>query len=565
MKEVKVAKELKQTLLEEKRALQLVRDTIVLREARAIQVSIEAAEKLGLGDSSDVLEGKKVISRINDERVLRDQVVAAVRKRDRGDLSAVLAKAFEMDLDIEEVWEAQALLSRIIEEQNCLEHLRAAIDSKSIEGLGAWLAKSTELGITSEDIVIARRLNESLLAHLACKNGLKVAIQSRDILVLRNAITKAGSVSLPETIEEYKEAVDLFDLLTKQNNVLTSLNMAVKMKFISDIKEQLELAGCLGMTSETFKEIEAANKVLKFLHDEEDVINELKKAVTLKEEASLRAAISSAETLGLSFSSPCLIEAMNCLAVIGNRGKMHNRLISCMNKDDVSPADLESIIKEASTCDGHEDLEEDIKNAKSKLEKLSLEGALMDKLLAAVNMGDVDAVSDLLTSSKDISVTNIKYTSIVERANSLLDSRNIYDKTRRAVSISVANKNLEAVKDTLSTSGITMDKLDAATVQKIKQLEKEVEISAAIEAKILIKDLTALEELVSSAKALQIDNAKVQEGRIICARVKAIDVIKEKLKRAVSERNLSNLSHALEEATSMALSENEMEQAKMMR
>jgi myosin heavy subunit len=189
------ARALQVRLAEERRIKNLLDMGIRNRDLSGLRAAVQAAASMHPPLESPLIpEAQSLIARLEEELRLKAQLTIAINTRNKDQIVYLLAKAYDLDLDCDEVRQAAALKARIDEEEEAVEMLRQAIQDRNVQTLTAFIAKCQELGLDIPEVEQGRKVLQRVQAELAAKAALAAAIHDRVLEALLAALEKAHGI-----------------------------------------------------------------------------------------------------------------------------------------------------------------------------------------------------------------------------------------------------------------------------------------------------------------------------------------------------------------------------------
>ena len=323
-KEIDAAKEVLGKLGEQSEALLRLSEALKVADIDAIDEELAALTKMGLGDEEEVLKARDDKKRIVKQNKCAAALGAAIEKRRKEEVKALLAEAEELNVRVrfEEVITKGARLLEVMDvEANLGKALEKCVAADDEEELDATAAKALAACPDSDEIeakIAAAR--EALKKRQAFVRKLVDAMDADpvDKEALQALIDEAGELKIRGAKVDAAVALLNRDRAQKEGKKL--LKKAMKGTDEKALAEAIERAIQVGFAGE---ELDTAKTKCKQLSEEKELSGDVRaamKALTVKADSKngvsksdvepLDKAIAEARAKGLSDDSPFLVQAI---------------------------------------------------------------------------------------------------------------------------------------------------------------------------------------------------------------------------------------------------------------
>jgi myosin heavy subunit len=275
LKVVQKAKMLLIRIQEEKRVVQLLDHAISIRDINALKSALTVHSQMSPPfDTPLATEAKKLLVRLEEELILKTELIKAIAARERGKLVELLARAEKLQSDCNEVHQARALVARLDKEAELLVKLKDAMARESLDDLNALFSEFKSFGMESlypKELAAAYEVKTVLIqreaareeekkrreaeeerqrkaleaieakrnAHIASsKAALQTAIAAKDVDKLNRALQDAiqSNVQVPE-VEEARAVLTALKKLAEMRSQLQAALDVLRVKSETGLQE----------------------------------------------------------------------------------------------------------------------------------------------------------------------------------------------------------------------------------------------------------------------------------------------------------------------------------------
>jgi len=440
-------------------------------DAGRIEAALKAAAELKIKDDNPaVVKARGVAERLAAEAKAQAGLAEAVKAGSAGALSAAIAVANELGLDVPELAQANAALEKLGAQSAGLSELNAAAAAGDPEALVAAIEKVEGMGMGDDPAVAsAKSVLERLRQEDAAAAALeKAAGDGAELAALRAAFAEADKFNLAKRHGAVVEAARAtLAKLEAQEGVEAQIAAAVKASDLASLEAALATADAEGMASAAIEEGRAQQGRLK---ECAELTTKLAAALEAGDEEQLAELVARATELGLE-----------------NGETRQARVI--VNRDQVI-GEVKAAIAEASAAGDlaglNEAMErvielgiegEDIDAARELQEKLEAEKEMAAGVLAAIKSAQVKAQAASGLTAADVEVMQaaideaaaaglaedaaamVKGREVLERMNGFLEMQatftNLMEDDAAAEALSIRElKEMLSRADDLDMSGV---------------------------------------------------------------------------------------------------------------
>eukprot|EP00604_Paraphysomonas_vestita_P003308 CAMPEP_0174820198 /NCGR_PEP_ID=MMETSP1107-20130205/3882_1 /TAXON_ID=36770 /ORGANISM="Paraphysomonas vestita, Strain GFlagA" /LENGTH=1082 /DNA_ID=CAMNT_0016035083 /DNA_START=2729 /DNA_END=5980 /DNA_ORIENTATION=- len=419
------------------------------------------------------------------------------------------------------------MIDRINDETILLEELETAMQSDNLQTLNAYITKATEMGLDDRPIFIEAKKYQHMLEELfAGKRALELSLESPDIESFKSSLTKAESCGVPSNDPLVTKAKHLLNILEQVKSVEEVLKVSIDNTSLDELTTNLQLAQqtlslvqnetSLASLNIEIHGISTAQALIisltkkkqddeSELQRQEEVAQNIRRALQDKEFSYLRGMIAQAKGMGLS------------------QGK------------------YASLIKEADQV----------------LEKMRL---AMDKemaLVAAIRMKDVTALNNAIekAQSGDTSDTPSSLTSAIRLRDDLVGQATVSEEIKLAVETkNIQNlrvlleraNNLNITSRYVDDARILLEREDAKNLihQQLNEAHDQQTLSEALEKAIQIGLQSDIIELARARYDKMKDNTSILDE--LRSAIRNLDVIRVS-ENGITENDITPLKLALDQ------------------
>ncbi|KAH9258940.1 hypothetical protein BASA81_002560 [Batrachochytrium salamandrivorans] len=402
---VKDARMLHTRLSEENRIVQILKLALENRDLTSLLAGVAAAKEIKLQSHLLLQEVQPMIDKLTAQREVHQILVDAVQSNDAKTIALAMATATKVDAGQDEAFrQCVAIKSRAGELAQVLQDLDRASKERSLPQLSALLTRSVILGIpsTTSDagFVKFRQIRQAIRHEDATCRLVDFAVERRDEQDLKTALQKADAIKSikPERLQAARE---LKQLMEKEGHAVKLLAQANLKNDPILIEQALKSAEAVGLEMSIMHE--AARNKDRIRHKEAAVghLNKaLEQVADVKQKsdtkiATLTVAMLEAASVGAS-TGRAYNEAGMALKQLGRRAEIGIALCEAVSSED--PESLETNMR----LWRKEGLPEDaLQIPRQMLGELRQEAELAKQLVEAMNLGDVAALTRLMSEIQD--------------------------------------------------------------------------------------------------------------------------------------------------------------------
>jgi myosin heavy subunit len=549
-------------LQEEGRVVKLMENAIGSKNLADCESAVAAAKGMDPPfDHEKVAETEAMIAHLIKEKKLQEGLSAALAARDYDKICTLLEEAAGMGMEGDVVNQCQALKVRLEEEISTVKDLKNAIETENFSEITAFLEKMAELGMESKpEYAEGMKKKAELQAAHEAKQGLLDAIEQRDEDLLNNALAKAASLKLGDGVEEVKNAKALVDLLKKEQAVAAKLTEASDKRDLAAISAALAEAEGLGMKAESHPKFAAGLALKEQLEGEEQCKKDLVSATSSNDPGALAEALAKATELGLSGKE--VDDASAASKKLGAANEALSALQTAIDSNDLKT--IQTALAKADS-EGMGDSPQ-AKLAKSKIESLKEESAVVGMLKSAAESKDLAALSKAIADAKQKGL-NDRYKAEFDAAVKVEDSLGAETKINLQLQSAQKTRNKEDIDAVLAKAAEAgIENEEVAKTKALKDLLVEEDaLTEKLKAAMETKDLDQMGTLLREAKTKGMQNDTIKQVDIIVHRDELIEDTQKKIKQATEERDLKLMNEALEKVIELGMEGEEIESAKQLR
>jgi len=518
-------------------------------------------------------EVRGMLARVNYNRfkITLDEIAAHTKTKEVAKLEKALDSSAELPhkgQHIQIVVDGRTLLLRLQAEERVFTLLTNALEIKNLSDVETAITTAKEMDPPIESPHILEKVKEAeamvtqLKQEAELKKKLSDAISSRDLDAITSLLAEGETMGMIGDVVQQAEA--LKTRLEEERDTVKNLTQAMADRNFNEVSAYLEKMAELGMTDNP--EYIAGEKLQKDMQEEHNALEAIGNASGERSVELLESSIAKAKEVGVKADHADVKAAEALLVQLKAEGAEADKLKAATEERDLAKVD--AIVKALTAAGCNADNSQAFRDATSLFTQLESEKKVLSELEAATAKNDPADLSAALSKASELGMSG----PIVDAARAASTKLAAADGAAAALMEAVASGDFNKVKaalDEAKANGMSADSPAATEAESVlKRLGGEKEAINGMKKAMEERNLSQLSEAVANCNRMGLK--KKFEADVTAAEKLVEELGKEmklnlKLKAAQKAKSMEEIDAALAEAAELGIDNEEVKETRKMK